>query len=132
MDDEIKHFVKQVCPCVKRKNPHIMKAAVMQSISTSEPLEIISMDLLHLDKSSGGYQYLLVATDIFTKFTQVYATRNKEGNTAAERFYNDFILKFYLGKYCMIKGRTLTTISSNILHNSVTSKEFELHRTTLR
>ena len=32
-----------------------------------------------------------------------------------------------LGKYCMIKGKSLRTISSNILHNSVTSKEFELH-----
>ena len=96
MDDEIKHFVTQVRPCIKRKKPYIMKAAAMQSISTSEPLEITSMDFLHLDKSSGGYQYLLVLTDLFTKFTQVYATRNKEGKTAAERFCNDFILKFGL------------------------------------
>ena len=91
------------CPCIKRKKPHIMKAAAMQSISTSEPLEIISMDFLHLDKSSGGYQYLLVVADLFTKFTQVCATRNKEEKTAA-----------------------------NVLHNSLTSKEFELHHTTLR
>ena len=34
MDDEIKHFVIQICPCVKKK-PHIMKAAAMYSISTS-------------------------------------------------------------------------------------------------
>ena len=54
MDDKIKHFVTQVCPCVKRKKLHIMKAAAMQSISTSEPLEIISKDFVHLDKSSGG------------------------------------------------------------------------------
>ena len=106
MDDEIKLFVTQVCPCVKRKKPHIMKAAAMQSISTSELLEIISMDFLHLDKSSGGYQYLLVLTDLFTKFTQVYATRNKEGKTAAERFYNDFILKFGLrGKILHDQGK---------------------------
>ena len=54
------------------------------------------MDFLHLDKSSGGCQYLLVVTDHFTKFTEVYATRNKEGKTAAERFYNNVILKFCL------------------------------------
>ena len=71
-----------------------MKAAAMQSISTSEPLEIISMDFLYLDKSSGGYQYLLVVIDRFTKFTQVYTIRTKEGKIAAKRFYNDFILKF--------------------------------------
>ena len=94
MDDEIKPFVTQVCPCVQRKKSHIMKAAPMQNIPTSEPLEIISMDFLYLDKSSGGYQYLLVVIDRFTKFTQVYTIRTKEGKTAAKRFYNDFILKF--------------------------------------
>ena len=56
---------------VKRKKPHIMKVPAIQSTSTSEPLEIISMDFLHLCKSSGGYQYLFVMTDLFTKFTQV-------------------------------------------------------------
>ena len=110
-----------------------MKAAAMQSISTSEPLEIISMDFLHLGKSIGGYQYLFVVTDLFTKFTQVYDTRNKEGKTAAERFYSDFILKFGLpGKILHDQGKEFDNISSNILHNSVTSKEFELHHTTLR
>ena len=48
MDYEIKLFVTQLCPYVKRKKPHIMRT--MQSISASEPLEIISMDSLHLDK----------------------------------------------------------------------------------
>ena len=81
--------------CQKNKDPH-GETAAMQSISTSGPLEIISINFLHLDKSSGGYQYLLVVTDLFKKFTQGYATRNKEGKTAAERFYNDFILKFGL------------------------------------
>ena len=109
MDDDIKYFVTKICPFVRRKNPHIIKAAAMQSISTSEPLEIISMDFLHLDKSSGGYQYLLVVTDLFTKFTQFYVTRNKEGKTAEQRFYNDFILKFGLPR--------------NLLHDQ--GKEFD-------
>ena len=77
MDDEIKHFVTQVWTCVKRKNPHIMIAAAMQGISTSEAVEIISMNFLHLDKSSGDYQYVFVVTDLLRKFTQTYATRNK-------------------------------------------------------
>ena len=91
------------------------------------------MDFLHLEKSSGGCQYLLVVTDHFTKFTEVYATRNKEGKTAAERFYNNVILKFCLpGKMLHDQWRELITVSSNILHNFVTSKEFELYRNTVR
>ena len=55
-----------------------MKTAAMQSVSAPEPLEIISLDFLHLDKLSGGHQYLFGVTDNFTKFIQYYATRNKE------------------------------------------------------
>ena len=109
ISDENKHFVTQICPCVKRKKSHIMKAAAIQSISTSKPLVIISMDFLHLDKSSGGSQYLFVLKDISTKFAQVYASRIREEKTAAERFYNNFILKFGL--------------SGKILHNQ--GKEFD-------
>ena len=106
IDDEIKHFVTQVCPCVKRKKPHLIKAAAMQSISTPEPLEITGMNFLRLSKSSGGYQYLIVVTDLFAKFTQVYATRNKEGKTTAEGFYYYFILKFGLpGKMLHYQGK---------------------------
>ena len=56
-----------------------MKAAAMQSIWTPELLEIVSADFLHLGKSSGGYQYLLVVPDFLTKFTHVYVTRIKKG-----------------------------------------------------
>ena len=48
MDNEIKHFVTQICPCVKRKKSHIIKTVVMRSISTFKPLEIISMNFLHV------------------------------------------------------------------------------------
>ena len=107
MDDEIKHLSnKHMSLCQKKKKPHITKAVAIQSISTSEPLEVIRMGFLHPDKSNGGYHYLLVVTDLFAKFTQVYVTRNKEEKTAAERFYNDFILKFGLpGKILHDQGK---------------------------
>ena len=55
-----------------------MKTAAMQRFKASEPFEVISMDFLHIDKVIEEYQYLLVITDNFAKFTQVYVTKTKK------------------------------------------------------
>ena len=90
MEDDERHFLSRVCSCVKSIKPHIVPVAPMQSISSSTPLELIGLDFLHLDTCSGGYQYLLVLRDHFSRFVQVYATTNKSAKTAADCPYNDF------------------------------------------
>ena len=78
----------------------------MQTFSSAAPLELIGLDFLHLDTCSGGYQYLLVLTDNFSKFVQVYPTTNKSAKTAADRLYNYFMLKYGLpGKILHDQGR---------------------------
>ena len=94
MEENIKHFTTNICPCVKQKKPHITKAASMKPIHSAAPMELISMDFLHLDQCSGGFHDILVITDNFSRFVQAYPTRNKETKTAAEKLCNDFILRF--------------------------------------
>ena len=94
MQSDVKHYVKKTCRCMKQKPPRLKTKAPLQPIITTSPFELVSIDFIHLEKSSGGYEYILVIVDHFTRYAQAYPTRNKSAKTVAEKLYNDYILRF--------------------------------------
>ena len=94
MQSDIEFYISKACRCLKQRVPALKPRAPLQPITTSSPFELVSIDFLHLERSNGGYEYILVIIDHFTHYAQAYATRNKSAKTAADKLYNDFILRF--------------------------------------
>ena len=130
MYDDVKYFVTRICKCIKDKTPNT-PLATLKTITSSSLMELIGLDFLYLSTCTGGFQYLLVVRDRFTRYTQVYPIRNKETKTAATNLFNYYILGFgtpgkivhdqgrkfenklftHLSKLCNIKKTSYNTLS---------------------
>ena len=94
MKADIEEFIQNRCSCIASKTPPIPERAPLVPIISSAPFEMICIDYLHLDRCQGGWEYVLLVTDHFTKFSQAYATRDKSSISAANKLFKEFILQF--------------------------------------
>lgn len=94
MQNDVDHYVTKSCVCLKQKKPCREARAPLQNIVTTHPFELVSIDFLHLDKCRGGYEYILIVVDHFTRFAQAYATTSKSAKTVVDKLFNDYALRF--------------------------------------
>ena len=92
MASDIKNYIQKKCRCVANKDPGRHERAPLVPIEATYPFEMVSIDYMSLDKCRGGFRYAMVVTDHFTRFAQIYATRNKSTKAAADKLFNEFIL----------------------------------------
>jgi transposase InsO family protein len=92
MTRDVEDWIKNCERCIRRKATN--SPAPMTSITSSQPLEIVCMDYLTLESSKGGYQYVLVITDHFTRYAVAIPTRNMTAHTTAEAVFNHFIVPY--------------------------------------
>ena len=89
----IEQWVANCGRCVRRKSPTNTRAPLC-NITTSEPLELVCIDYLLLDRCKGGFEYVLVITDHFTKYSIAVPTRNQTAKTTAEALFRNFIIHY--------------------------------------
>ena len=94
MQKDVETFIKEKCSCVASKKPNVPEKAPLVPILTSAPFEMLCIDYLKLNPCKGGFQYTLVITDHFTRFSQAYATKSKSSKDAANKIFNEFVLQF--------------------------------------
>ena len=52
-------------------------------LEASRPLELVAIDFTTLDRARDGHEQVLVVTDVFSKFTQAFPTRDQKAHTVA-------------------------------------------------
>ena len=94
MKKDIKFFIDNECPWLASKKQHITPHAPLGTVTSTSPMDIIAIDFLEVYRWAGGYEYIVVVIDQFTRYAQAYATTNKSAKTATEKRFNDFVMKF--------------------------------------
>ena len=92
MAKDIKVHISRCESCVKRKASS--SKAPMVPISTTEPLELLAIDFLTLEKGKGGFENVLVVADSFTKYCWAFPTRNQRANTVASVLWEKVISNY--------------------------------------
>ena len=94
MASDIQNHIQKRCKCIVNKKPNVKERAPLMPMIAQYPFEIVAIDFLHLDKCKGGFEYAMVVTDHFTRFSQIYATKTKSTRAAADKLFNHFIMQF--------------------------------------
>ncbi|KAL7077477.1 hypothetical protein ACQ4LE_002964 [Meloidogyne hapla] len=64
----------------------------LQTVKTSEPLELVCLDILSIGPSDSGNKYILVMIDHFSKYIVASPIPDKSAETIAKLFIKEFVL----------------------------------------
>ena len=92
MRADIEHHIALCKRCTLGKSGKKVHSP-MGSLIAKRPLEVLAIDFTLLEKS-GGYENVLVMTDIFTKYTQAIPTRDQKARTVARALVKEWFVRF--------------------------------------
>ena len=79
----VKQYVNKCLDCTVAKAPTPKVRAPMKHLLAFQPLELVALDFVKLDRGKGGAEDVLTITDSFTKWAQAVPCRDQTASTVA-------------------------------------------------
>ncbi|MHB1799647.1 MAG: RNase H-like domain-containing protein, partial [Vulcanimicrobiaceae bacterium] len=87
MLQDVKMFIEECLDCAMRKGVMNKKSGEMGTIEAKMPLDIISADVLGpLPQTHKGNKYIIVFTDHFSKWVEIFSMKDQKAETVAELY----------------------------------------------
>ncbi|XP_032367401.1 uncharacterized protein LOC116686492 [Etheostoma spectabile] len=93
MNEDVREWTAACPQCVCAKAGAEVKVPLLP-ILTSYPFEVVGVDYLSLGRPEDRHPYILVITDLFSKYALAVPTRDQSANTTAQALYNHLIQTF--------------------------------------
>ncbi|XP_077378012.1 uncharacterized protein LOC144019084 [Festucalex cinctus] len=128
MASDIKQWVQQCDRCQVAKDSGSVPHSFMGHLFASEPNEILAIDFTLLEPSRGGFENVLVMTDVFSKYTIAVPTRDQRASTVAHVLLTEWFYKF--GVPSRLHSDQGRSFESALLHQLCCLYEVAKSRTT--
>lgn len=94
MHEDVEKWIKSCQRCVLTKLPQPKVRAPQTPFLATRPLEVVAVDYTILDRASDGCENVLLLTDVFTKFSQAFPTRNQRADTTTKVILKEWFMKY--------------------------------------
>jgi hypothetical protein len=94
MAGSVRRHIGHCEQCVISKASEPQAKVPMRHLLAFRPLEVLAIDFVKIDRGAGGYEDVLVMTDIYTKFVQAYPCKDQHAVTVAKVLRNQWFSKY--------------------------------------
>ena len=99
-DIDVKNAIQQCVRCQRRNNPVPKQHTPIGTIKSNNPFEKLSWDIMGpLPTSSCGNKYILVVTDLFTKWVEAFPLAKTDSVTLAKVLVNEIVCRYGVPRY---------------------------------